>query len=69
MRTTRSTTTGAPRHLRTWSARGYRGRREEASVIVAIRAVMFYIGGVLTSRQFRKVITRSHDGGPDMAEA
>jgi len=23
----------------------------------------------LTSRQFRKVITRSHDGGPDIDEA
>lgn len=44
---TPSTTTGAPRHLRTWSVRGYRGRREEALVIVAIRAVVFDIGGVL----------------------
>jgi hypothetical protein len=44
---TPSTTTGAPRHLRTWSARGYRGRREETLVIVAIRAVVFDVGGVL----------------------
>ena len=44
---TPSTTTGAPRHQQTWSARGYRGRREEALVIVAIRAVVFDIGGVL----------------------
>jgi hypothetical protein len=31
---TPSTTTGAPRHLRTWSARGYRGRCEEALVFL-----------------------------------
>ena len=65
---TPSTTTGAPRHLRTWSARGYR------SQAVAARPGMRDEGSTqrwfgLTSRQFRKVITGSHDGGPDRDQA